>query len=69
MATVTSKPLVEEIIASNGEFRGDPVVHSIVEYRDTHGHTCYGLNYTDEDAYRATCYVNRPKTIFVRRER
>jgi len=67
MATVTSRALVDEIIASNGEFRGDPVVHSIVQYYTPDNKVCYGLNYGEVDAYRATFYVNEPKVLFTRK--
>jgi hypothetical protein len=68
MATVKSKKLVDQIIANNGEFEGDPPVHSVVEYRDRNGEVCWGLNYQDNDAYEPSFYVNKPKIIFQRKE-
>jgi len=52
MPTVTHKQIVDEIIERNGEYHGDPVVYSIVEYKSAFGGTCWGLNYNEQNAYR-----------------
>jgi hypothetical protein len=69
MSTVTHKKIVDEIIANNGNYSSDPPVHSIVEYRSAFGGVCWGLNYSNHNAYTPSEYVLEPKVIFTREEK
>jgi hypothetical protein len=68
MATVNSKEMVDEIIAANGHYMGDPQVVKIVQYQNMFdGGTAYGLIYRGDDPMRyedpnGAC-IN-PKVIF-----
>jgi len=54
MATVNSREIVDEIIAGNGHYEGDPQVIKIVKYQNMfNGGDAYGLVYeTDGDVNR-----------------
>ena len=68
MPTITHKPIVDTIISSGGYYANDPQVHSIVEYTNMWGGTCYGVNYGPHNAYEESQFVINPKTIFTRNE-
>ena len=48
MATVNSREIVDEIIANNGYYEGDPRVIRIVQYTNNWGGTAYGLVFETE---------------------
>jgi len=53
MATVNSREIVDQIIAGNGYYMGDPLVIRIVSYENMfNGGTTYGLIYQGEDPWR-----------------
>lgn len=72
MATIDSKHVIDEIIANNGHYEGDPQVHRIVEYRNAFGNTTWGVTWSNEhpharDRYLIeTEYVRNPKSIWCR---
>lgn len=68
MPTIDSKQIVDMIISSGGYYASDPQVHSIVEYTNLWGGTCYGVNYGPHNAYERSLFVINPKTIFTRNE-
>jgi len=70
MATVNSREIVDEIIANNGEYEGDPIVVRIVQYNNQfNGDLAYGLIYEGEDLnrYHDSPACHNPTTIFERR--
>jgi hypothetical protein len=65
MSTVTSKELVDEIIANDGHYMDDPRVQLITEYTNMIGvRECWGLDYDLPTRYYATEYVRDPKVIW-----
>ena len=71
MATINSKEMVDELIANNGEYRGDPPVYYIVQYNTLVGGTAYGICYDGQDLlnYLDSPYCKNQKMLFRRRER
>jgi hypothetical protein len=68
MATVSSKDIVDEIIANNGKYGSDPEVVAIVQYNNQfNGGLAWGLIYEGEDAerYHTSPYCHNPKTIWI----
>ena len=43
MATIENKKIVDELIANDGEFHGDPPVQYIVEYETLEGKIVYAI--------------------------
>jgi hypothetical protein len=66
MPTVTDRDLVEMVIEHYGWYPGDPQVFRITEYTARGGATCWGFDYTPENAYEASEYVLSPRIIFER---
>jgi len=66
MSTISSKKMVDQIIADDGHYPGDPRVIKIVEYTNAWGGTCYGLIYYEAglNNYAPSQYVKNPKTIW-----
>lgn len=58
MSTITSKEIVDETIANNGVYPGDPPVIKIVQYNNMfNGGLAWGFVYEHEDPMR---YENSP---------
>ena len=68
MPTTDNKKIVDKLISNNGHYGVDAPVHSIVEYTNMWGGTCYGVNYGPHNAYERSPFVINPKTIFTRKE-
>jgi hypothetical protein len=69
MATVTSKPIVDQIIAGDGYYDDeDPRVVKIVEYTSDWGNTCWGLIYVGEPLDRYDEAGLNPRTLWTARE-
>jgi len=70
MATIDSKPMIDNLIANNGYFEDDPQVYMIVEYTNSYGAITYGVTWVNEPANRRnryldeTEYVRSPKVIW-----
>ena len=47
MATIENKKIVDELIANDGEFHGDPSVQYIVEYETLEGKIVYAICYSE----------------------
>lgn len=72
MATITSRKLIDELIANDGYFEDDPPIEKIVEYTNASGETAWGVVWTtdktDKDRYeKETYYVRKPKVIWQRK--
>ena len=70
MATITSKEIVDEIIAADGLYMGDPQVIKVVEYSNMfNGGQAWGIIYEGEDPmrYHNAPACHRPQTIWVHR--
>jgi hypothetical protein len=67
MATVNSRQVVDEIIANEGRYPGDPLVVRIVEYNNQfNGAICWGLIYEGQDIwmYHKSPACHNPRIIF-----
>jgi hypothetical protein len=67
MATVSSKSVVDQIIAQEGHYYGDPQVIKIVQYNNTFdGKLAWGLIYKGEDPerYHNAPACHNPQTIW-----
>ncbi len=69
MATIDSKHIIDELIANNGIYPGDPQVYMIVEYTNAYGNVTWGVTWPHEkgrDRYTIEQYpyVNNPKIIW-----
>jgi hypothetical protein len=65
MSTITSKPLIDQIIANNGHYFDDPRVLRITEYTNYNGvRECWGLDYRLPTRYYETEYVRDPVVIW-----
>ena len=67
MATITQKHIVDDIIAADGRYEGDPLVIRIVQYNNMfNGGIAYGLIYDGEDPmrYHNAPACDNPKTIW-----
>lgn len=70
MATIDSKDIIDEIIASNGYYMGDPRVYQIVEYENYYGRTTWGVSWSHESRYqkhryeKESAYVCNPRVIW-----
>jgi hypothetical protein len=70
MATIDNKKMIDEIIANNGYYEGDPRIYMIVEYTNVYGNITWGVTWENEPAqYRErylqeTQYVNNPRVIW-----
>jgi hypothetical protein len=67
MATINSIEMVEDIIANNGYYEGDPRVVRIVRYNNQfNGAKAYGLIYAgdDPDRYHKSPACINPETIW-----
>lgn len=70
MATVSVRGIVDTLMEKNGKYPGDTmIVVKIVEYENAfNGGLAWGLIYEDDDldAYRASPFINNPRTIWER---
>ena len=70
MATINSREIVDEIIAHNGQYPGDPqLVVKIVQYNNQwNGNLAYGLIYEgmDLNAYHDSLACHNPVTLWER---
>lgn len=68
MATFNSKVVIDEIIAGDGHYRGDPRVAKIVEYTNVGGHIAWGVTWQheqDQDRYLRQSYrILNPRVIW-----
>lgn len=67
MATITSKAVIDEIIANDGHYEGDPLVVKVVEYNNMfNGGLAWGIIYAHEDLnrYHESGACIRPRTIW-----
>jgi hypothetical protein len=67
VATITSKHIIDEIIADNGKYEDDPLVVKIVEYSNMfNGELAWGIIYAHEDLnrYHESSACINPKTIW-----
>jgi len=68
MATITSKEIVDDIIAADGRYMGDPQVVKVVEYSNMfNGGQAWGIIYEGEDPmrYHNAPACHNPQTIWV----
>jgi len=68
MATITSKEIIDEIIAADGRYMGDPQVIKVVAYRNQfNGGEAWGIIYEGEDPmrYHNAPACHNPQTIWV----
>ena len=66
MATV-SKELALKIIANNGRYANDPLVHQVVKYRNYHGGESWAILYEQDvlqDRYAPSEYVINPEVVW-----
>lgn len=72
MSSVSSKPIIDRLIACNGCFEDDPPVDAIIEYTSVWGSLCWKLIYHAPEAGRVvaetmlSAYVINPKLIWTR---
>lgn len=72
MSTITSKPLVDRLIANNGCYEDDPPVDAIIEYIGMGGDICWKLIYHGPNAGAVVAStllspaVRNPKLIWSR---
>ena len=70
MATIDSKEIIDDIIASDGYYEGDPRVYMIVEYTNFEGRQTWGVTWVNEHPssklryLQETEYVRSPKVIW-----
>ena len=69
MATITSKHIVDDLIANNGWYPEDPQVYAIVEYTSASGEKVWGITWPhDPNRTRYMAhqppYVNHPKILW-----
>ena len=69
MATIDSKHIIDELIASDGYYPDDPRVYAIVEYTNAYGNKTWGVTWIldrDKEKYMLANppYVNNPKVIW-----
>lgn len=57
MSTIGSKKIIDEIIAGNGYYQGDPRVALIVEYTNQAGQQTWGVTWTVEHPVRQERYL------------
>lgn len=69
MASIDNKEMIEQLIAGNGRYGGDPQIVKIVEYTTIWGNKCWGVVYPQDhpDRYQETEYVRNPFTIWDRK--
>ena len=68
MATINSREIIDEIIAADGRYEGDPQVIKIVAYRNMfNGGEAFGIIYEGEDPmrYHNAPACKSPQTIWV----
>jgi hypothetical protein len=66
MATV-SKELAQQIIAQEGQYKGDPPVHQVVRYQNYFNTECWAILYAQDvasDRYAETEYVRNPQVVW-----
>ena len=66
MATV-SKELALKIIANNGRYMDDPLVHQVVKYRNYHGGESWAILYEQDvlqDRYAPSEYIINPEVVW-----
>lgn len=64
MPTIDNKEIIDEIVANNGYFEGDPRVIAIVQYENDFGNKItYGVCYTSQQVsnYFNSPYCHHPK--------
>ena len=69
MPTISSKSIIDELIADNGDYYDDPPVVKIVQYTNKWGTISYGVIYQGMslDHYAASEFIINPMTIFERK--
>ena len=70
MSTIGDKPFINELIAGDGYYEGDPRVAQIVEYENAWGNITWGVTWCNESAKSQkryeipTEYIHDPKVIW-----
>ena len=70
MATIDNNQLIQNLIANNGHFDGDPQVYQIVQYTTVEGKVTHGITWVNESPNRlrryeiASEYIINPKLIW-----
>ncbi len=67
MATIDNKALIDDIIAKDGYYEGDPRVALIVEYTNANQRQTWGVTWSNERLDRQTRYLD--ETEFVQNPR
>lgn len=63
MATIDSKSTIDEIIAKDGYYEGDPRVALIVEYTTPEGRTTWGVTWANESPAMQARYLDETEFV------